>query len=841
MATLTMVNFDEWKLIPEDKKELQVSSESIYWKKLDRTELCEVSKNYELANIQDFLHVFNVRIDEIKNLSKANRLIIRFWWVGNDPQNFISIYPEQRVGSNSRYGLVFHQYVNGKKSPNSYYTTKTFAVGEAYKIVVSRSEASCGFMVSSMNNPDPIESYENPQWDLMPYDKISFARHDNDYKADLKDWSSGQIWSVEIEQTSQAKEQNTTKSANDELNDAEASLKGTFQVKERLMGLTPRIASDASTANDALGYDAYAQAIYRFITHKETTSPLTISIQAPWGGGKTCLMKMIQSRLDPVFYNKIHNRQVKKTGSLTLGDAFEFIKKNKESEKIPIINTENHRLTVWFNAWKYSSTEQVWAGLAHSIISQIPDHYSNELDKQKFWLTLNLRRINRLKIQSQISTQILSKVIQKMQYHIVSLGLILLAIPMFLYDTYQSLKLLYPLTGNLSPFLSLTGGGYYLWKTYNEKVKEVKKEPAAFSLGDYIKVPNYEEKLGFIHHVVEDMNHVFNSIPDNLPIVIFIDDLDRCSPDNISKVLEGINLFLAGEFPNCIFIMGMDTEIVAAAMDEAHENIFQHLPIDAKDTPIGWKFMDKFVQLPFMIPPVMVKDVERYAKSLLSERKNEKDQDVKEAERLLQNIHDPEQIQTEVNRIRNESNFDERKTLLIQEVADQRIKLEVINQKIDEFSDDESNIRKFTIEAAPSFSNNPREVKRFINMFRFLSFLKISKDNDPRHPPSLDQIKRWIIFSLKWPEAARWIRRKGYCLNEKIVNDSNISKKKLQALEELSKKYSQRTKWKNYIEDNLRLDLKNCKWIDDSALAEFFINESEEPEKLSDAAGLGLW
>ena len=37
-----------------------------------------------------------------------------------------------------------------------------------------------------------------------------------------------------------------------------------------------------------------------FITHEQTGKPLCISIHAPWGGGKTSLMRMIQDKLDPM-------------------------------------------------------------------------------------------------------------------------------------------------------------------------------------------------------------------------------------------------------------------------------------------------------------------------------------------------------------------------------------------------------------------------------------------------------------------------------------------------------------------------------------------------------------
>ncbi len=68
---------------------------------------------------------------------------------------------------------------------------------------------------------------------------------------------------------------------------------------KREAGPSTHVARDKWTIDDALGYFPYAYAIFRFLTDPETAPPLAISIQAPWGGGKTSLMRMIQAQLDP--------------------------------------------------------------------------------------------------------------------------------------------------------------------------------------------------------------------------------------------------------------------------------------------------------------------------------------------------------------------------------------------------------------------------------------------------------------------------------------------------------------------------------------------------------------
>ena len=55
----------------------------------------------------------------------------------------------------------------------------------------------------------------------------------------------------------------------------------------------------------------------------------------------------------------------------------DILRNMENPDKIPPINIENEQqkvkplITIWFNAWKYESTEQVWSGLADTIIQQV--------------------------------------------------------------------------------------------------------------------------------------------------------------------------------------------------------------------------------------------------------------------------------------------------------------------------------------------------------------------------------------------------------------------------------------------------------------------------------------
>ncbi|MDQ3919322.1 MAG: P-loop NTPase fold protein, partial [Acidobacteriota bacterium] len=378
-------------------------------------------------------------------------------------------------------------------------------------------------------------------------------------------------------------------------------------------GPSTHIATDRWTTEDSLGYAAYAHAICRFMTHRETRAPLTISIQAPWGGGKTSLMRMIQKELDPRAAADVDEEAEQPRGRLTIGEVLREVGKWIESntqEKLPKVKPgESQVLTVWFNAWKYESVNQVWAGLVDAIMRQVAARL-DLIEREQFWLRLNLKRIDADRLRQRIHDRIFNTWRRAMRKVAFAAGAFFAAALVVMIGGWNIDLLRFVGLGGaaLSVVVSALVG---LIKFLRTK-ERVEKEPAAVSLSEYLDIPDYNAELGFIHRVEADLRRVLASVPrrrreggegeQNLRIVVFIDDLDRCSPTKVAQVVEAVNLFLAGDFKDCMFVLGMDAEMVAAALQAAHKDVIACLPTDA-GIPVGWRFMDKFVQLPFLIPP----------------------------------------------------------------------------------------------------------------------------------------------------------------------------------------------------------------------------------------------
>ena len=82
---------------------------------------------------------------------------------------------------------------------------------------------------------------------------------------------------------------------------------------------------------------------------------------------------------------------------------------------------------------------------------------------------------------------------------------------------------------------------------------------------------------------------------DRPKIVVFIDDLDRCFPENAIHLLESIKLALAQ--PGFVFVLAVDKSVIEGYLNKRYRDDF-----GLTEYPHGQSYLDKIIQLPFGIP-----------------------------------------------------------------------------------------------------------------------------------------------------------------------------------------------------------------------------------------------
>jgi hypothetical protein len=583
-----------------------------------------------------------------------------------------------------------------------------------------------------------------------------------------------------------------------------------------------RVHADRWTTEDRLDYALYAKAISEFIRHPDAKPPMVISVQAPWGQGKTSLMRMVQTNLDP---DHPDLSATKRDRPLVSDDepestiTFRELEESLDGSVKLEPSTPPSVPTVWFNAWKYQSSEQIWAGLAHAILAQLTARLK-PADRERFWLKLQLRRIDPAAVRSDIHKAVLEKLVPWLA------GAVVLAVSLLVVGAAV-------LVGGPRTAGALIGAGGVLgglattvfgWVRATRKALDRNLEGAYLR---YVQQPDYSSKLGFLHLVEQDMGRALNLLtPEDQPAVIFIDDLDRCSPAKIAEVIEAVNLFLAGDYPNCAFVIGIDAEVVAASMEVVHADIIDKLK--ERRGELGWRFMDKFVQLPFVMPRLHPTQREAYLRGLFASIDS----------------HDAGELEAEAQRLEDQAGeltADE----LARRVGDLAPKLAVVapdraralgeavvSAGASEFSDSGLEVTEALAAQIKHLSDNPRTIKRAVNLYRFHRFVAFARQAStlPLDVATPEQIGRWIVVIIRWPHFVRWMQA------QREDEDSDGSEMVTGVLQIARRSGSAVQLQKALAEYGL-----DSAWTSDLELLEFLRDDSDPNLALDLAAACGLW
>jgi hypothetical protein len=588
-----------------------------------------------------------------------------------------------------------------------------------------------------------------------------------------------------------------------------------------------RATSDRWTIVDELGYNVYADALADFILNPETPTPLAISIKGEWGTGKTSLMRMLRKRIDPLSPDgedpvpgataKGKTRGRGKTSlmrmlrkridplspdgedpvpgaaakgkakRLTNGDVFYELQQPAEERNLLADQPTQDRPSptqgpeqpgkprrsglpsIWFNAWIYQSSRQLWAGLAVAIINGVASRMSR-IERERFWLTLQIRRVDGAALRRRLYQELAQRVLPKA----VALLIVSLA-SLVVWVLHSALRLPHGATvaaGSLF-FAPLVAIPVTAWQARRKLLQE--SPTSAFS--DLIREPDYTTEAGFLYLFHRDMKLILKAagVTEDKPLVIFVDDLDRCTFGTVAEVVEGLNLFLAGQFPHCIFVIGMEPTLVAAQLAVAYGDLFATLSDDdsaAARIRYGWKFLEKMVQLPVALPTPRAARLNRYVGSLTSASANGDNLDPGEAD-------EP-----------GEAEIDEHEQALVEELdrrgggiadiadaaravdaalgaseagqegaADRPVRASVIAAArrvvSSRANEDDPAVRQMYLNYAGQLSGNPREFKRFLNLFRFYANLQITRELSPFPAPSLEQLAKITMLVVRWPDLIR--------------------------------------------------------------------------------------
>jgi predicted KAP-like P-loop ATPase len=224
------------------------------------------------------------------------------------------------------------------------------------------------------------------------------------------------------------------------------------------------------------------------------------------------------------------------------------LKNNREFNKYYTKKERDFQLKktkiIWFNAWEFESKGDI----AFSLLTYIATELKNEFKDEEM--------INKVKVfLSTIGQIILDKALQK--------------ITSFSLDDLKEFK------NSYDEYFESFESGVNAILTIRHKYKDL--------------VDQYFKNNPIKHE----------------QIIVFIDDLDRCSIEKSKDLIDSIKLFL--NIQNCIFILGIDLDRLEFSLDYKYG---EKLKFNARE------YLDKIVQLRFDLPPISKNDMKDFLKEI---------------------------------------------------------------------------------------------------------------------------------------------------------------------------------------------------------------------------------
>jgi hypothetical protein len=203
-------------------------------------------------------------------------------------------------------------------------------------------------------------------------------------------------------------------------------------------------------------------------------------------------------------------------------------------------------------------------------------------------------------------------------------------------------------------------------------------------------------------------------------VVVFIDDLDRCSEDKIMEVLQAINLVLGRS--RFFVIVGMDTKMIHRAINSHYKESSTEFP----DT-----YLRKIVQISVYLPDTGSGRLADYVNTLFSV----------EARLGVANPTNGQAVEKQLEPSAAASPAS-RLAYNLENV------LRLVPPKEAEDTADE--LRAFR-DYCKYLDDNPREIKRLINIHRLIKILVQKKQHTSWLGERQRKFVKWLIFCDRWP------------------------------------------------------------------------------------------
>jgi hypothetical protein len=456
--------------------------------------------------------------------------------------------------------------------------------------------------------------------------------------------------------------------------------------------------ADIAATRDTLGFELHAQALAEIIVKPDTIPPLVVGVYGPWGSGKSTFMTLVRNHLE-AWDRRQHPEPTRwrRLGQRLFG--------------APETNGQPRIVCVEYNAWAYTDSDKLWAGLVEKI-SPYLDEQIPLIQKPFFWIRRNFLRFVGAAL----------------------LGLlpVLAGLGFVIAQSFQDWPPLVHLLSSLTALLAgLTGSlkvvdlQQPLTQAVSALLKQYKNDDVEGVMSD---IQTEFKQTVEDHFLLADQPataptaaqpNVKKMRQNKLKMVVMIDELDRCPLEKIVDILEGIKIFLAEEI--FIVLMAVDTRVIA-------ESVRLHYK-DVKNPNLAREYMEKIIQIPIQVPEAGPRQLVTFVDSLMSVV--ESDRETAAATTGQQNSATTTPTPPPVTR------------------APLAVSENLLNPL--QLADSATERAAITDFAAAYLDSNPRRIKRLLNTYRYVKIMAARRGERIDRADWQEKMINWLGFSMRWP------------------------------------------------------------------------------------------
>ena len=499
---------------------------------------------------------------------------------------------------------------------------------------------------------------------------------------------------------------------------------------------------DSISSVDHLGRKGFIEALAFWLDRywdefQKSDSSFVINLNGVWGIGKSTFMNLLKQEL--------------------AGD--------------------NHKdwLVVWFNAWENQHIEPVWWGIIDKV-------YSDALAKIESETFINIFLTGRASEEftsKKKGRKPLGFLINRWKK--ISLRLFETFRRFFNFSSTRLVGVLFVIFVFSFIFYWATRDGFLSNLHFLKRVGEVVSPiMGLLSLGGVVygfgvllyqtlffgSQNNAEMFLDLVPDPIHRIKHNFDSLTKNIhrPILICIDDLDRCEEDYLVATLESIQTILNNQ--RVFFIIAADQNWLMKAFETKYSNYIGTINTPGKS--IGHNFLEKIFQLTLSIPNMSNEAQISYLKYLLGDKNysSNKLRKKKEAiEKEFVGITSEEELIRHAQVVSGDPIEDAlRKEIAVIQSASKEIERET---------------EHFLLHFSNLMEPNPRAMKRLITFYSVIRSIAIISDIQLINNFSQRiKLTLWIIVKMRWPVLADYLEKNPDKLNAFKNFDTEIDVRK---------------------------------------------------------------